>query len=144
MTTGEMTHTVWVKKPLTADEKIELGSKMADADERLSAKSDELDAETDAFKDTRKRLEGEMSVIQSELHDHAMKFRRGHEEIRKECVATYEGTIVRFADKDTGEIVEEREMTEDEQMRLSGQMVDAEQVIRMARAKDDAPVVGVS
>lgn len=138
MTIGEqpMTHNVWVKKPLTSEQKIELGQKMADADERLSAKSDELEAETDAFKDTRKRLDGEMSAIQTELHDHAKLFRQGYEEIRKECVATYEGTIVRFADKDTGEIVEEREMTEAEQMRLSGKMIDAEQIIRKARDED--------
>ena len=136
MTTEAMTHSVWVKKALTDEQKIELGQKMADADERLSEKSDELADEAEAFKDTRKRLEGEMTAIQSELHDHAKLFRQGYEEIRKECVATYEGTKVTFADKDTGEIVEEREMTEAEQMRLSGNMVDAEDIIRKAREED--------
>jgi hypothetical protein len=136
MTTEAMTHVVWVKKPLTPEQKIELGQKMADADERLSAKSDELEAITDTFKETRKQLEGEMSAIQDELHAHATSFRRGYEELRRECVATYEGTKVSFADKDTGEIVEEREMTEAEQMRLSGNMVDAEDIIRKAREEE--------
>ena len=137
MTTGEqqLTQTVWIKKPFTVEQKIELGKVMADADGEMNAKAEELKEIRDAFKDG-------IDELADKLHDAAKKLRQGYEEIRKECVATYEGTIVRFADKDTGEIVEEREMTEDEQMRLSGQMVDAEQVIRMARAKDDAPVVG--
>ncbi len=36
--------------------------------------------------------------------------------------------------KDTGEILEERPMTQDEQLRLGGVRMDAEQVIREQRA----------
>lgn len=136
VTEAPLTQVIWVKRDFTDEEKIELGRQMADADERLSAKSDELDAEADAFKETRKRLEGEMSAIQLELHDHAKMFRRGYEEIRKECTVKYDGNRAMFYDKDTGELVEDRELTEAEQMRLSGKAVDAEDVIREARKED--------
>ena len=136
-TAQPLTQIIFVKKPFTDEQKIELGKQMADAEERLSAKSDELDAEADAFKETKKRLEGEMSAIQMELHDHASMFRQGYESVQAECFVTYDGTIVKFTDKTTGEVVEEREMTEAEQLRLSGKMVDAENVIREASQKDD-------
>ena len=131
-----LTQSIFVKKLFTDEQKIELGKQMADAEERLFAKSEELDAEADAFKETKKRLEGEMSAIQAELHDHAKMFRQGYESVQAECFVTYDGTIVKFTDKTTGEVVEEREMTEAEQLRLSGKMVDAENVIREASQKD--------
>lgn len=132
-----LTQMVWVKKLFTDEQKIELGKQMADAEERLSAKSEELDAEADAFKETKKRLEGEMSGIQTELHDHAKMFRQGYNEVQVDCFVTYyDDKMVRFTDKVTGEVVEEREMTEAEQLRLSGKMVDAEQVIREASKED--------
>lgn len=138
MTTKEqqLTQTIWVKKPYSPEQKIELGRQMADADERLAKKEGELDAETDAFKETRKQLEGEMSAIQLELRNHARMFRQGYEEVKKDCLVKYDGTRAMFYDKDSGELVEDREMTEAEQLRLSGKAVDAEDVIREARKHD--------
>lgn len=131
-----ITEFVWVKKEFTPEQKIELGEKMADADERLSGKEAELDSATEAFKDRRKTLESEMTTISQELHEHARKFRQGYEEIHVECTVKYEGNRKLSYAKDTGALVEDREMTEAEQMRLSGNMVDAEAVIREARKED--------
>ena len=108
---------------------------MAEAEGRLSVKADELEAEAAAFKETKKLLEGEMSSIQMELHDHAKKFRDGYEEVKMDCFVSYNGNEVTFTDKD-GVIVEQREMTEAEQLKLSGKLIDAEDVIRQARKED--------
>lgn len=131
-----ITQIVSIKKLYSDEQKIELGKQMADAEERLSAKQEELDGEADAFKETKKRLEGEMAMIQDELHNRARMFRQGYEEIPTECIVCYNGTRVSYTDKETGEIVEEREMTETEQLHLSGQMVDAEDIIREAREEE--------
>lgn len=133
----QLTEFIWIKKPFTPEQKIELGQKMADADERLSGKEAELDAAADAFKETKKQLEGEMVAIQSELHDRAREFRRGYEEVKTECTVKYEGNRKLSYDKDSGELVEDREMTEAEQLRLSGKMIDAEVVIQHADDEDN-------
>ena len=133
----QLTHTVWVKVPFGDEKKLEVAKQMADTEAQMFAKSEELDLEANAFKETKKRLEGEISAIQLRLHDHAVQFRQGYEDVKHECIAAYHDNMVKFTDKDTGEVVEERPMTEAEQLRLSGKMVDAEQVIRQASEEDD-------
>jgi len=135
--TTQLTEFIWIKKPFTSEQKIELGRQMADADERLSGKEAELGAETEAYKDRKKKLESEMITIQSELHEHARKFRDGFDDVHIECTVKYEGNRKLSYDKDSGELVEDRELTEAEQMRLSGKAIDAEQVIRHADDEDD-------
>ncbi len=132
------TEFVWVKKQFTPEQKIELGEKMADADDRLSKKETELTMAAEAFKEQRKALEGEITVISQELHNHARKFRAGFEEVHIECTVKYGGNRRLSYSKDGGELVEDRELTEAEQMRLSGNMVDAEQVIRHANDVTDS------
>jgi len=53
------------------------------------------------------------------------------------CTVKYDGKIATFANKETGEIVEKRELTEEEQLRLASQWHDAEEVIRADNEKDE-------
>ena len=43
---------------------------------------------------------------------------------------------MKYVDKETGEILEERSMTQDEQLRLSDVRIDAEDIIRQARKEE--------
>lgn len=54
----------------------------------------------------------------------------------READVNYEKGIVKFLDKETGEIIEERPMTQDEQLRLNSIATDAEKIIRQARQEE--------
>jgi hypothetical protein len=53
-----------------------------------------------------------------------------------QCRVTYDKNVAIFTDKETGEIVEKREMTEEEQLKLTSEWRDAEEVIRADSEKD--------
>jgi hypothetical protein len=131
-----LTQTIWIKKQYTDEQKLTLGNLMAEAVKMIIGKEAELEALKEEYKEAGDKIKDTISGFHSDLRDAALKLRNGYEEVQRECVISYEGNIIKFADKDTGEIVEEREMTEAEQMRLSGNMVDAEDIIRQARKED--------
>src|SRR4030042_535989 len=114
-----LTEMKWVKVPLTDEEKIVLATSMADAEARITGKNIELEDEAEAFKTTKKQLEGEISTFSMELHTHAENYRKGYTEVKKECFVTYDGNRIIFTEKGTGEIVEERDMTETEQIKMA-------------------------
>jgi hypothetical protein len=124
-----LTQTVWVKIPYTNEQKIEFADAMVQADSMINDKHDELKAIQDDYKE-------QIKVLEVAFHDAALKYKKGYDEVKKDCIPTYEGNIVRYADKDTGEIVEEREMTEAEQLRLSAKLIDAEEVIRQSHKEE--------
>jgi hypothetical protein len=53
------------------------------------------------------------------------------------CIVKYSGKIAIFTDKQTGEIIEKRELTEEEQLRLASQWKDAEEIIREDNEKNE-------
>lgn len=112
-----------VKRPYEDKEMIEYSHNIADALGVITEKELEL-----------KEFASEIKSAIAEQDDIvtacAVKIRMGYEMIPVECVVTYDKNIVTFVSKETGEIVEQREITEEEQMRLTSKWVDAEQVIR--------------
>ena len=125
-----LTETIWTKHVFSGDEVLELGQKMARAESIISEKADQLKSVTTAIK-------AEIASHEAILHACAEKLRTGYEMRPKDVDISYEKGIVKYVDKETGEILEERPMTQDEQLRLSGKRIDAEDIIREASEEED-------
>lgn len=124
-----LTETIWIKYVLSGDEIMDLAQKMARAENNISEKADQLKSVSTAIK-------AEITTQEGILHSCAEKLRSGYEMRPRETSVNYEKGIVKYVDKGTGEILEERPMTKDEQLRLSGVRVDAEDIIREAREEE--------
>ncbi len=118
-----LTQTLWRRHTFDDKERLVLASQMAQAEAMIRGKQDELKSVTDAIK-------ADISVQVALLHSCAEKLRSGFYEIPKECNVSYAKGIVKYVDKDTGEILEERPMTDGEQATLAGARRDAESLIR--------------
>ncbi len=126
---GNLTETIWIKHTFNEREIVELAQKMARAESIISEKADELKSVSTAIK-------VDIAVQEGILHACAERLRSGYEMRPRECVVTYEKGTAVYADKNTGEIVESRPMTQEEQLRLSGKRIDAEQIIRQASEEE--------
>ena len=131
-----LAQTIWVKVPFTDEQKITLGNLMAESVKMIIGKEAELESLKEEFKEAADEVKESIGGFESDLRTAALKLRNGFEEVKKECVVRYEDNVAKYYDKDNGILVEEHEMTEAEQMRLSGKMVDAEQIIRGASEED--------
>ena len=131
-----LTQTIGVKVPYTDEQKLTLGKLMAESMKMIEGKEAELESLKEQFKEAADEIKDAIAGYDSDLRLAASKLRDGFEEVQKECVVKYEDNIAKFYDKDSGDLVDERELTEAEQMRLSGRMVDAEDVIREASKED--------
>lgn len=120
-----MVTVIEVKKPYISEQLLEFGKNMADAINTINERRVELKNYSDEIK-------GQIAVQEDILADNASKIHKGYEMSSVQCVVTYseDGKSATFTDKETGEIVEQRDLTEEEQLRLSSQWKDAEQIIR--------------
>jgi hypothetical protein len=131
-----LAQTIWVKVPFTDEQKITLGSLMAEAVKMIIGKEAELEVLKEQFKEAADEIKESIGGFDSDLRTAALKLRNGFEEVKKECIVRYEDNVAKYYDKDTGVLVDEHEMTEAEQLRLSGRMVDADAVIRAESEED--------
>ena len=118
-----MVHVVEVKRPYTDKEIIAYSHNMAEAIRTIAEKEAELKAFASGIKD---EIAGQESI----LNDCAARVNAKYEMISVPCSVKYDGKIATFTNKETGEIVEQRELTEEEQLRLTSGWKDAEQIIR--------------
>ena len=125
---NNLTRTVWVKHLFTGEEIIELGQKMARSEAIMSEKADTLKSVSTAIK-------AEIASEEGVLHSCAERLRSGYEMRPKDCTLEYGKGIVKYIDKGTGEILEERPMTQEEQMALTSTVTDAEDIIRKDRER---------
>ncbi len=125
----EMTETVQVKRELTQVESLDLAQTMARAEATMGEKADDLKSVT-------AQIKADIAVQEAVLHACAEKLRSGYKMVSIECVVKYDKGTATYADKDSGEIIETRHMTQEEQLRLSEHRVDAEQVIRQASKEE--------
>jgi len=119
-----------VKTPISDKEKLELLDQIVKVDLEINEKSEALKNYTKAAKD-------EIGDLAAKISQWCGRVRTGVVSETYECAVTYEGTHITFTNVKNGEIVEQREMTEEEQLRLTSNRVDAEVVIRQARRKAD-------
>lgn len=124
-----LTETRFMKYTFTDRESLDLARKMGRAEASINEKMDELKSVSSSIK-------ADIATQEGILHSCAEKLRSGYEMRPVECDVKYEKGIAKFIDKSTGEVVEERPMTQDEQLRLSEGWVDAEKVIRDASEEE--------
>ncbi len=118
-----LSQTLWVRHSFDDKERLQLGSQMASAEATIRAKQDELKSITDSIK-------AAISAQVAIMHSCSEQLRSGFREVPKECNVTYLKGMVKYVDKDTGEILEERPMTQEEQLQLIEHRTDAEALIR--------------
>ncbi len=113
------------KRQYTDTERLEFGKMMADAIEKINEKGIELKEFSTAIK-------SQVAEQESILADCASKISKGYEMTSIHCYVVYgsDGKTATFTNKETGEVVEERELTEEEQMWLTSQWKGAEEIIR--------------
>lgn len=125
-----LTHTIYVKYTFGDKESLDLSRKMARALAAISEKGDEL-------KSVSTTIKADIAVQEGILHSCAEKLRSGYEMRPVEADVKYEKGIVKYVDRDTGEILEERPVTQDEQLMFSGKRTDAEDIIRRDREEQE-------
>ncbi len=126
-----LTETIYTRHSFSEKEMLELSQKMAGAEAAISRKTEEL-------KSVSTTIKADMAVQESILHGCAEKLRSGYEMRPRECLVDYTTKgMVKYVDKETGEVLEERPITQDEQLRLSGKVTDAEDVIRQSREEEE-------
>jgi len=125
-----LTQTKHIRHTFTDTESLVISRKMAEAAAAINEKIDELKSVSTSIK-------ADIAVQEGILHSCAEKVRSGYEIRPVECDVKYDEGTAKFTDKATGEVVEERPMTQDEQMRLTEHRIDAEVVIRQAREEEE-------
>jgi CHASE3 domain sensor protein len=136
MTTKEVpiSRNVEIKTPLTLDKKDELLRKISDAYKVIAEKDSEIESHKDFIKDLKEQIDAEVSKVKLVI----AVYDKGFESRMVECVAEYKDGRAKFTDVHTGEIVEDREMTEAEQLQLSNGWIDAENIIRADNEESDS------
>ena len=118
-----LTQRIEVKKPLTADEKDELLKQISDAREMIEEQTEDLKIHRESVKD--------ICDAQDDIISKCVElYRKGYNSKMVECEVKYSDGETTFFDVNSGEIVEQRPMTETEQLRLTSKFVDAENIIR--------------
>jgi|SRR5450759_255679 len=94
---------------------------------RLKDDVGEIESEMDSFKKTK---QAEIASRDAEIEVIENKLRNGYEQTPIQCVVEYEDNKAKYYNKTTGEFIEERSLTEQEQMKLAGGWTDADKIIR--------------
>ena len=125
-----MIHVIQIKRPYADKEIMAYSHNMAEAIAIIADKEAEL-------KEFASKIKDEIAGQEGILRDCAARVNAGYEMTPVECKVTYNKNIATFINKQTGEIVEKREMTPEEQLRLTSEWHDSEQIIRVDNEKDD-------
>lgn len=118
-----LTQRIEVKTPLTADEKDDLLKQISDARQIIEEQTEDLKIHRETVKDT---CDTQDDIISKCVGI----YRKGYNSKIVECEVRYSDGNATFTDIITGEIVEQRPMTETEQLRLTSKFIDAENIIR--------------
>ena len=110
-----LTETKYVKHTFTDAELLVISRKMANAHNVIREKDDILKS----FAST---IKADIAQQEAVIHQCSEYIRTGYEMKQKECNLKYEveNCMVKYIDKDTGEVIETRPMSEDEQLNLAG------------------------
>lgn len=123
----KLTRNIEIKKKYSNADKLELLKQIAEHDEAINEKQMELSD----LQDKAKAIKEYIATKHEEISSLCSKYRLGYESTWTECSVVYEKGEAIFTDAN-GEIVEQRPMTEAEQLQLTENRVDAEDVIRAA------------
>jgi coenzyme F420-reducing hydrogenase alpha subunit len=118
----KLTRNIEIKTPLTNEQKEEMLKKISEARQII-------EDETEALKEHRDDVKTKVETQDDIISQCISTYRKGYTSKVMECSATYILGEATFTDKD-GVIVEQRPMTDSEQMMLSENRIDAESIIR--------------
>jgi hypothetical protein len=104
-----------IRHTYTPDEKVEISMKMVNSMQVIEEKQEILS-------DFSKKIKGEIVEQEKIIDECASKIRTGFVTVEKECIVKYDyaNRSVIFIEKETGEVVETRPMSDEEQLRFSG------------------------
>jgi hypothetical protein len=122
-TKDAITETRHLTRAFTTEEKEAMMQEMFSEQDAIGEKECELDA-------YKKQVQAEISQHEATIGVLKNKLRTGYEKIPVQCIVKYDGGKAKYYRKDTGEFVDERPMSDHEQMNLAGGFTDAEQIIR--------------
>jgi hypothetical protein len=127
-----MARAIEVKIPLTTEKKDEILKTISDAD----AESEKLELALKAYAKEQKDLIDQQNAIAREALN---SYRKGYFVKEVKATVAYDKNVATFYDVDTGEKVDERPMTEAEQLSLTSNrtVMDADEFVRRANAKED-------
>ena len=116
------TETKWAKHDFSPGELLAISRDMAQAEAKKREMQDNLKA-------MKSNMSAEIDQAESVIHLCAERIRSGYEMRPHECKVEYmlDNLNVRFVDIETGEVIAERLMTKDEQLKLSSSSGAAEQ-----------------
>ena len=105
--------TIYLRHPFTQEEKLKLGEDMAKAAAMMKEKQDELKASQSNYKAT-------IDLEAAKVNLCATKIQNGYEERHYLCNVSYDHKKheINYIDHETGEIMQTRPMTKDEQLKL--------------------------
>jgi hypothetical protein len=130
-TSDAITERIYVKYVYSDKEIVDLSRKKGQLDLEINEKSEALATMT-------KTIKAEIGELTAQFRSCGEKLRSGYEMRPRDCVVRYEDGLAKFYDKTSGEFLQERSMSTDEQLRLTGNRVDAEQIIRQDRDRLDS------
>ena len=109
--------TVYIRHTFTPEERIKLGEEMAQAAATMKAKQDDLKAMQSSYK-------ASIDLQAATVNLHATKIQNGYETRNVLCNVSYdhEKKEVNYIEETTGEVVQTRPMTKDEQLKLAEQV----------------------
>ena len=118
-----ITTNIQVKRPISNKEKQELLAKIVESDKIVSDLTAELKEYTAGKKENIEQERMNISRCCQLARD-------GFENVTHECTVKYEDGMTQFTDIHSGEMVEEHKTTDEEQLHLSGKVIDAEDIIK--------------
>lgn len=128
-----LTKNVEIKKKFTPTDKLEILDQISEIDKSISEKQFALANLQEQVKELKEGIAG----LFGNIGDLCKKYQLGYESKWTECVVTYADGLATFTDAKTGEVVDQREITEEEQLSLSSNRIDAENIIRQASKEED-------
>lgn len=126
----QITRNIEIKTPLTPDQIKDILQKVSEAHLEIERQQEELKIARESCKSECERQDEIISQCLA-------RYRRGYDVKTCECFAKYENGEATFTDAKTGEIVEQRAISEEEQLQLSSNRIDAEDIIRQASDEED-------
>jgi uncharacterized protein YdcH (DUF465 family) len=125
-----ITETIQIKKPLTELQKLELLADISKSDDRIKDLENGIDEMKADIKPLKEAQERERDNISQALANYKCGFIMEN----YECSVVYDKGMATYYDIKNGEKVDERPLTESEQLGLTENRIDAEKIIREASA----------
>lgn len=122
----EFTKTIQIKVSLTDAEKLELLQQITDADAVIKEKGLEVEDLNEAEKVLKEDIKEQREIMSALCNENKMGYRMKN----VNCSVTYSKNIATYTDVETGEVVDEHPLTSEEQLQLSQNRRDVEDLIR--------------